>query len=87
MKQIKKLADGWLDILGLEEEYGISKSVQASLRMKKRQTEDEFPLPFSIAVPAKGNMPFNSKPAFSTSDVYEIRNFKPYLWQRTCVDA
>lgn len=47
MKQIKKLADGWLDILGLEEEYGISKSVQASLRMKKRQTEDEFPLPFS----------------------------------------
>ena len=47
MKQIKKLADGWLDILGLEEEYGISKSVQAFLRMKKRQTEDKFPLPFS----------------------------------------
>ena len=33
--------------MALEEEYGISKSVQASLRMKKRQTEDEFPLPFS----------------------------------------
>lgn len=47
MKQIKKLADGWLDILGLEEEYGISKSVQAALRMQKRQKADLNPLPFS----------------------------------------
>ena len=47
MKIIKRLADGWMDIMGLEEEYGISKSVQATLRMRKRQAEDSNPLPFS----------------------------------------
>lgn len=40
------LASGWLSINDLEKLYGISKSVQAVLRMKKRQKGDKFPLPF-----------------------------------------
>lgn len=47
MKTIKNLADGWLSPTDLEEQYGISKSVQAALRMKKRQNDDLNPLPFS----------------------------------------
>ncbi len=47
MKSIKTLADGWLSPENLQEKYAISTSVQALLRMKKRQESDKHPLPFT----------------------------------------
>ncbi len=47
MLKINSLATGWLNPSDLENQYGISKSAQAILRMKKRQENDEYPLPFT----------------------------------------
>lgn len=47
MNAIQTLADGWLSPSDLQEQYAISKTAQAILRLKKRQESDRFPLPFT----------------------------------------
>ena len=47
MNAIQTLADGWLSPSDLQEQYAISKPAQAILRLKKRQENDRFPLPFT----------------------------------------
>ncbi len=46
MKKLQILADGWLSPSDLENQYAISKTTQAILRLKKRQESDKYPLPF-----------------------------------------
>lgn len=49
MKKVDEvvLAVGWITPILLETKYGISKSTQAILRMKKHQQNDLNPLPFT----------------------------------------